>query len=1028
MKFNLYLTQASHKSKFGLRLLLFALVSFFTHNVNGQSRQIKGTVSELSGSELPGVSVSVKNSNRGTITDANGEFTLDASSGEVLVFSMIGYVSKEHILSSSQTAVNITLELSETGLDEVVVVGYGTQRKEAVTGSVASIKGDIMREVPAPNISQALQGRIAGVEMSQTSSRPGATMQIRVRGTRSLSADNNPLIVLDGVPFPGSIGDLNPNDILSIDILKDASATAIYGSRGANGVILITTDKGSKNSKPRVSYNSYFGVQEVFAKYPMMDGPTFSKFRQYAGVYTNGIDEDAGANTDWQDEFYRQGVLSDHNVSISGGTQSGNYNFGGGYYHNQGVIPTQQYNRYSLRGSVDQKIGDFFRVGFTTNSNFNMSKGNQVGVGGILRASPLAVLNNPDGSLKRTVKTGIDEYYVLTRGVVEGLKDEWLSQTRGYASYNSIFGEVSIPWVEGLKFRTNLGLDFMQSNGGDFTGEGVNSVNPTTPSSAGINNSQTYHWTSENILSYDRTFAQKHNINVTALYSAEQNMYNRSAMGARDIPSSAFQFYNLGQATGEITVNPNDQRYERWGLMSGMGRVMYSYDDRYMISATLRSDGSSRLADGYKWHTYPAVSAGWNISSEPFMKNFKTINALKLRAGYGQTSNQAIAPYATLGRLATRPYNFGDDNYAVGYYVSQLPNSSLGWEYSETWNVGLEFGLLKNRLSGTLEYYITNTKDILLSLGLPSTAGVGSYTANIGQTQNKGIELSLNGTIIEDRNGWSWDAGFNFYANKNKLTALASGQTRDEGNSWFVGKNINAIYDYERIGLWQESDPYLNILEPGGNAGMIKVKYTGEFNADGTPTRRIGPEDRQVMNVDPKFQGGFNSRVSYRGFDLSVVGLFRNGGLLLSNLHGPAGYMNLLTGRNGNIDVDYWTPENTDAKYPKPGGIISGDNAKYASTLAYFDGSFLKLRTISLGYDFNKKLLQNSATRLRMYVTVQNPLVAFSSFHKESGLDPEPNSYGDENNATGGFQRRLLSVSANTPSTKSYVLGLNLSF
>ena len=499
-------------------------------------------------------------------------------------------------------------------------------------------------------------------------------------------------------------------------------------------------------------------------------------------------------------------------------------------------------------------------------------------------------------------------------------------------------------------------------------------------------------------------------------------------MGARDIPASAFQFYNLGQATGEITVNPNDQDYQQWGLLSGMGRVMYSYNDRYMISATLRSDGSSRLAEGYKWHTYPAVSAGWNISNESFMANTNAINALKLRVGYGQTSNQAIAPYATLGRLATRPYNFGDDNYAVGYYVSQLPNANLGWEYSETWNAALDFSALKNRLSGTIEYYVTNTKDILLGLGLPATSGVGSYTANIGQTQNKGIEISLNGSIIENRNGWNWDAGINFYSNRNKLVALASGQTRDEGNSWFVGYNINAIYDYEKIGLWQEGDPYLDILEPGGNAGMIKVKYTGDYNSDGTPVRRIGPEDRQIMNVDPDFQGGFNSRLSYRGFDLSVVGLFRKGGLLLSNLHGPAGYMNLLTGRNGNLDVDYWTPENTGAKYPKPGGIISGDNAKYASTLAYFDGSFLKLRTISLGYDFNEKLLQNSNTRLRMYVTVQNPLVMFSPFHRESGLDPEPNSYGDENNATGGFQRRLLSVSANTPSTKSYVVGLNLTF
>jgi TonB-linked SusC/RagA family outer membrane protein len=1013
-----------HRERFRF-LLLFMLM--LCGVAKAQDLTIRGTVIDENGAALTGVSVTVKNQNTGAITDQNGAFTVSAKPGNVLVFSMIGYVTLERAVNALETNPRIQLESLDTQLSEVVVVGYGTQRKEAVTGSVASISGDKIREIPVANISQALQGRLPGVEMNQTSTRPGATMQIRVRGTRSLSADNNPLIVLDGIPFPGSLADLNPNDIKSVDVLKDASATAIYGSRGANGVILVTTEKGSRGSKPRINYNAYQGVQEVFAKYPMMDGPTFNKFRKYAGIYTNAIDEDENANTDWQDQMLRTGTVSDHNVSITGGTASGSYNFGGGYYFNQGVIPTQNYSRYSLRGSVDQKVGDLVRVGFTTNSNFNMSKGGQVGIGGLLRASPLAVLNAPDGSLKRTVKTGIDEYYVLTRERVESLGDDWISQSRGYASYNSLFGEISIPWVEGLKYRTNLGLDFIQNNGGNFTAQGVNNVNANTPSSASISNSQTYHWTVENLLTYDRTFNQKHTVNVVALYSAEQNRYNRSAMAARDIPASAFQFYNLGHATGEITINPGDQDYQVWGLVSGMGRIMYSYDDRYMISATLRSDGSSRLAEGYKWHTYPAVSAGWNIGSEKFMSAVPTLNALKLRAGYGQTSNQAIAPYATLGRLATRPYNFGDDNYAVGYYVSQLPNANLGWEYSETWNVGLDFGLFKNRLSGTLEYYITNTKDILLGLGLPATSGVGSYTANIGQTQNKGVELSLTGRIIDNRNGFTWDAGLNLYTNRNRLTALASGQTRDEGNSWFVGYNINAIYDYEKIGLWQEGDPHLSILEPGGNVGMIKVKYTGEYNADGTPTRRIGPEDRQVFNVDPKFQGGFNTRVAYKGFDVSLVGTFRSGGLLLSNLHGPAGYMNLLTGRNGNIDVDYWTPENTNAKYPKPGGLISGDNAKYASTLAYFDGSYMKIRTVTLGYDFNETLLRGN-TRLRMYFTVQNPLVMFSPFHKESGLDPEPNSYGDENNATGGFQRRLLAVSANTPATKSYVIGLNLSF
>jgi outer membrane receptor protein involved in Fe transport len=459
-----------------------------------------------------------------------------------------------------------------------------------------------------------------------------------------------------------------------------------------------------------------------------------------------------------------------------------------------------------------------------------------------------------------------------------------------------------------------------------------------------------------------------------------------------------------------------------------MGRVMYSYDNRYMLSATLRSDASSRLAPGHKWNTYPAVSAGWNIGEENFMQTIPAINRLKLRVGYGQTSNQSVNPYATLGLLSTRPYNFGNDDYAVGYYVTQLPNPELGWEYSDTWNYGIDFSLLNNRLSGTVEYYVTNTKDILLPLGLPPTSGVTSYTANIGETQNKGIELSLNGVILDNHNGWTWEAGINFYKNSNRLVALASGQTRDEGNGWFVGHNINAIYDFERVGIWQEHDTYRNILEPGGNAGMIKVKYTGGFNPDGSPVRAIGADDRQIMDVDPDFQGGFNTRVSYKGFDLGIVGVVRSGGLLVSTLYGSSGYLNMMSGRRGNVKVDYWTPENTGAKYPKPGGIASGDNPKYGSTLGFFDGSFTKIRTISLGYDFSQSLIKSSSVKMRAYVTVQNPFVLFSPYYKESGMDPETNSYGDENAAVNSYQRRILTIGTNTPSTRNYILGVNLTF
>jgi hypothetical protein len=411
------------------------------------------------------------------------------------------------------------------------------------------------------------------------------------------------------------------------------------------------------------------------------------------------------------------------------------------------------------------------------------------------------------------------------------------------------------------------------------------------------------------------------------------------------------------------------------------------------------------------------------------MQGIKAINNLKLRAGYGQTSNQAVNPYQTLGSLSTRPYNFGPTGYATGYYVSQSPNPNLGWEYSITWNYGVDFSLLNNRLSGTVEYYITNTNGLLQNVALPPTAGVGYYTGNVGETQNKGWEFSLNGTILDNHNGWTWDAGVNLYTNRNKIVALASGAQQDVGNSWFVGHNINAIYDYQKIGLWQDKDPNLTTLEPGGKVGMIKVLYTGGYNANGVPVRAIGGDDRQVMDIDPKFQGGFNTRVSYKGFDLTAVAAFKDGGILVSTLYGTSGYLNMMSGRRNNVKIDYWTPSNTNTEYPNPAGPYSSDYPKYASTLGYFDASYLKIRTLTLGYNFNHSVIKNANVKMRMYVTAENPFVLFSPYYKQSGLDPQPNSYGDQNQAVNSaYLHRILVVGFNTPSTRNYIVGVNLSF
>ena len=413
------------------------------------------------------------------------------------------------------------------------------------------------------------------------------------------------------------------------------------------------------------------------------------------------------------------------------------------------------------------------------------------------------------------------------------------------------------------------------------------------------------------------------------------------------------------------------------------------------------------------------------------MQGITWLDALKLRAGYGQTSNQSVNPYSTLGALNTNPYNFGT-SYLTGYSVKTLPNTKLGWEYSVTKNFAADFSVLKGRLTGTLEYYITDTKDLLMSVNLPSTSGVSSYTANVGSTQNKGFELSLNGVILDNLNGWTWEVGANVYRNVNKITALTSGSQRDEGNGWFVGSSINSIYDYKKVGLWNTTDAdykYLQKLEPGGVAGMIKVQYTGTYEADGTPSRGIGAADRQIINLDPDFQGGFNTRVAYKGFDLSVVGGFQSGGTVISTLYGSGSYLNMLTGRRANIQVDYWTPTNTGAAFPNPAGPLSGDNPKYGQLLGYFNGSYVKVRTITLGYNFTQKWLKVAGIqKLRLYGTVQNPFILFSAYHNQSGMDPETNSYGDGNSAVASYNKRILTIGFNTPTSHNYLMGINITF
>ncbi|MDJ1501031.1 TonB-dependent receptor [Xanthocytophaga agilis] len=1013
---------------FGWKYVLIAACTLLISitQANAQAKSITGKVTDDKGGELPGVSVLIKGTNNGTVTNSEGRYTLSVSNPDaVLVFSFIGYISEETSLNGRST-IDVQLLPDITSLTEVVVVGYGTQKKSDVTGAIVSVNEKTLREVPAANLSQALQGRAAGLQIQPTGTRPGSVGQIRVRGERSLGGSNDPLLVVDGIPYDGSINDLNPSDIKSLEILKDASATAIYGSRGANGVIIITTQRGQAG-KPVVSYNGYQGVTTVARKYHLFNAEEFQKMRDVSGY---GVAAGApylpvelesismGRSTDWQDLLYKNGKVMNHELSVGGGTENTQYSFGGGYYKETAVLPGQSFQRYSLRMTIDQKIGKRVKIGFNTMNTFGITDGESVGaMYSILSTSPLVPAYDANGAIINQPSYPREDQY---SPLLLNNKDSWAERRKRIRTFNSLYGEVEI--LEGLKYRLNIGLDYRQDQYGSYAGK-FTPMNNGTTSTATVDNGSAYNYTIENLLTYDKTIAEKHRFGVTGLYSIQQSESNNTRISATDLVADYIQYYNLGLSNSTAIVSSDNQGYSKRVILSYMGRINYSYDDRYLLTVTGRLDGSSVLAAGNKWHAYPAVSAGWNITNESFMKDIRFLSTLKLRAGLGQTSNQAINPFQTLGSLSQNKYNFGSTN-AYGYYTSTLPNPDLGWEYTKTVNIGLDYGFLNGRITGSFEVYRQRTEDILLNTSLPPTSGVpGAYLKNVGKTENKGIEFSVSTQNIIKENGFNWSTDLNIFFNRNKILALNSGVTKDLGNLWFVGQPINVIFDYEKIGIWQtnEADAATKFSQ---KPGQIKVK---DQNNDG----KITPEDDKVIlgNFQPKFQGGFTNRFSYKGFDLSVVTFASIGGKLISAIHQPQSYLNMLQGRRNGIKVDYWTEQNPTNAYPKPDAAI-GDNPLYGSTLGYFDATFVKIRSINLGYNLPQNWLKKiSASSIRIYATVNNVATLFSPYIKAGGVDPEATGTGAQGVvANSNIPSRQLTVGANTPPSRWFMIGLNIKY
>ncbi|MBT1712107.1 TonB-dependent receptor [Fulvivirgaceae bacterium PWU5] len=1003
---------------------------------------VQGTVRDENGAGMPGVYVVVKNTSLGTTTDADGNFSMNVSGTDaVLVFSFIGYATQE-VAVNGRTRVDVALAASVQSLDEVVVVGYGTQKKSDITGSLASVSSESLREVPVANVQNALQGRAAGVEVQRIGSTPGSSAQIRIRGERSVSGSNDPLIVLDGIPYQGSLNDINTGDIASIEVLKDASATAIYGSRGANGVILVTTKRGKKGENI-LSFNSYYGISTVSKKYPVYDAKGYENLRDRS-VYLGGYKPEElesiqlGRSTDWQDLMYEDSYITDHNLSISGGGDRNTYSVGGGYFKEKGVLPAQDFSRLSLRLTEDMQLNDRVKFGFNSMNSYSIRNGSSISpMFPILSLSPLMPAYEADGTIvKAPAGNDDDRANTYSPLYLKSNDHDWVDRIRRIRTFNSLYGEAEI--IPGLTYRLNVGLDYSQEENSQFRGMDTY-FTPNAGNYASVDNTEEWSYTLENVLMYEKTFAEKHHVKFTGLYSVQESQKHNTFVRKDSITSDFVEYYNLG--TSVETANRRlDGKEAKWGIVSYMGRINYSFEDKYLLTLTGRIDGSSRLSE--KWHRYPAVSGGWNIIKEDFMQNVRPVSNLKLRIGWGNTSNQAVDPYSLIGGVSNTwrngtnnvpiVYNFGT-KLQNGYYVSRIASEKLVWEFTATTNIGVDFGLFEDRITGSIDWYNARTHNIIYNRTLPATSGVNSdYATNIGKMQNRGMEITISSINIESPGGFQWSTDFNIFWNRNKLLFLDDGFVRNIENGLHIGEPLTALYDFDKTGIWQLGEE-AEAQVFGQVPGQLKIRDIS--GPEGVPDGRINPEyDRTIIGSgQAKWQGGITNRFSYKGFDFSFVTYARFGGTLVSAIHQPlAGYLTINDGRRNQLKVDYWTPENPTNDFPAPLATITPPQATSAwTTLGYYDASFVRIRSINFGYKIPTAVAERIRARsIRVYTTVINPVVLYSPYMKAGGVDPEATGTGRTGFVQNGgnIPDRALTIALSSPPTRSFTLGLNITF
>ncbi|QHW01181.1 SusC/RagA family TonB-linked outer membrane protein [Spirosoma endbachense] len=966
-----------------------------------EDETISGKVSDEKGQGLPGVSVVVKGTTRGTTTDTDGNFRLAVpSKGTALVFSFVGYLPQE-VTVGAQNVIAITMQPDDKTLSEVVVVGYGTQKKADVTGAIASISSTAITQAATPDATGALQGRVPGAVVVKNVGKPGSGYSISIRGTSSiggsnLPSSNSPLYVIDGIPTTSGLNDLNPADIEKIDILKDASATAIYGSRGAKGVVIVTTKRG-KSGKTTLSYDAYVGARVPVHLPNMFTGPEYVAFRtamfqaQGKDVSRNNTtfftpeqwaNIDAGKFTDWPNLILKNGLQMNHNITASGGDDKTRFAISAGLLQENGNVSPESFKRYSLRGNVDRQINDRWRTGLNLYLVQSLQDlGSSEALRSAYRLPPITNPYDANGNLTFRVY-GTNS---VTNPVFD--QENELRQNRNLRAFGNLYVQFQ-PTAE-LTLKSSISPNLSTARSGSYYGPlSKQSLGGSVPTEGIYSNSEQFTWVLDNQATYEGQWGE-HKLTATAVQSMQQDRLETSNLDIAGLPYKSL-WYNLGSGG---TVKGYGTGYTKYTLSSFMGRANYNYKDKYLLTATGRWDGSSRLAEGNQWGFFPSASVAWRVSQEAFMKNITAINDLKFRVSYGVSGNDRVSAYSSQATLAQTYYDFGG-TLALGYAPNQLANKDLTWELTKEINLGLDFGLLNNRITGTVDVYNRLIDNILLNRQLPAPSGFSSITDNIGKLRNTGVEIGLS-TVNIHAGKFMWKSDFVFDANKNKILELYGGTKDDVGNSLFIGQPVQVNYTYVYDGIWQTSE-IDQAAKFNQKPGQIRVK---DLDNNGV----INANDRQIIGKRvPSWTGSVGNTFRYGNVDLFVQVYTRQGEQFVSSF--DATFMNYNADYN-QLKVDYWTPTNPSQTWFQP-----GNPGPYSAVPTYRNVNFVRVGNITLGYNVPANLLKRyKINNLRIYGTATNPFL----FTKYEGFDPEwtsTNTYGT------------------AVSSASYLFGINLGF